>query len=214
MMNQATTDEPQMGGTPVSASGPFPAGNADNADATGTPPSVTPDNANTAGLAAKDEPALAAVLKLKAAAYVPPFASFVRGLGISDDSLGVGRYLSIPAEVFKLMMASLIKQGFFDERWYLETYPDVAQAIRNGRLKSALDHYAFTGYYEGRSPGPKPIDQAWYLEQNKDVEEAITLQDVVDAQEHYNQNGYFEGRAASAGEAPDVDAWANVLRLY
>jgi hypothetical protein len=147
-------------------------------------------------------------------AYVPPFTSFSRGLGISEHALAPGRELRISSEVFRLMIASLIKQSFFDERWYLETYPDVAQAIRHGQVKSAIDHYAFTGYYEGRSPGPKPIDQAWYLEQNKDVEAGIARQDIVDAREHYNHNGYFEGRAANADEALVVQAWTEVLRLY
>jgi hypothetical protein len=119
--------------------------------------------------------------------------------------------LKVPAKVFRLIITSLIKQGFFDEAWYLQTYPDVAEAIRSGRVKSAIDHYASSGYYEGRSPGPKPIDQAWYLQHNKDVADGIARQDVVDAQEHYSHNGYFEGRAADANEALDVREWAEVL---
>jgi hypothetical protein len=147
-------------------------------------------------------------------AYVPPFASFSRGLGISERAVAPGRELRITSDVFRLMIASLIKQSFFDERWYLETYPDVALAIREGHVISAVDHYASTGYYEGRSPGSKPVDQAWYLENNKDVAGAIAREEVVDAQEHYDHNGYFEGRAANAEEAPDVEAWAATLRLH
>lgn len=145
--------------------------------------------------------------------YVPPFASFSRALGITQRSIATGRYVSIPTEVFRLLMASLIKQGYFDERWYLENYPDVAEAFRNGQVKSALDHYAFAGYYEGRRPGPKQIDQAWYLKRYTDVQVGLAGQDSVDAQEHYNRHGYFEGRAADADEALDVQAWADVFRL-
>jgi SAM-dependent methyltransferase len=39
----------------------------------------------------------------------------------------------------------------FDSAYYLETYPDVAQAIEAGDYKSAYDHYRRHGRLEGRS---------------------------------------------------------------
>jgi hypothetical protein len=38
----------------------------------------------------------------------------------------------------------------FDEHFYLATYPDVAQAVRDGIFASALDHYTRVGRLEGR----------------------------------------------------------------
>jgi hypothetical protein len=37
-----------------------------------------------------------------------------------------------------------------DEQWYVETYPDVAEAVRDGSIASAKEHFLFWGYVEGR----------------------------------------------------------------
>src|SRR5437667_3603404 len=42
----------------------------------------------------------------------------------------------------------------FDEEWYLREYRDVAEAVRSGRLASALQHYLLFGFAEGRLPLP------------------------------------------------------------
>jgi len=42
----------------------------------------------------------------------------------------------------------------FDETFYLRLYPDVAQAVRNGDLGSAHEHYVLFGQKEGRKPAP------------------------------------------------------------
>ena len=38
----------------------------------------------------------------------------------------------------------------FTEKVYLELYPDVANAIKNGTCKSGFDHYKEYGFKEGR----------------------------------------------------------------
>ncbi len=54
----------------------------------------------------------------------------------------------------------------FDEAWYLARYPDVAEAVRRGDLRSGLEHYLVSGRREGRFPSPghhegdRP-DEAW-----------------------------------------------------
>jgi SAM-dependent methyltransferase len=40
----------------------------------------------------------------------------------------------------------------FDEAWYLARYPDVAEAVRRGDLRSGLEHYLACGRQEGRFP--------------------------------------------------------------
>jgi SAM-dependent methyltransferase len=40
----------------------------------------------------------------------------------------------------------------FDEAWYLVRYPDVAEAVRRGDLRSGLEHYLACGRQEGRFP--------------------------------------------------------------
>jgi len=40
----------------------------------------------------------------------------------------------------------------FDEDFYLTNFPDAAQAVQQGKFRSALDHYALVGSVEGRLP--------------------------------------------------------------
>lgn len=42
----------------------------------------------------------------------------------------------------------------FDSRWYLDRHPDVADAIRKGKMATALHHFLTWGSHENRSPGP------------------------------------------------------------
>lgn len=42
----------------------------------------------------------------------------------------------------------------FDERAYLAAWPDVAEAVRRGEIKSAFVHYMMMGRKEGR---PRPV---------------------------------------------------------
>lgn len=44
----------------------------------------------------------------------------------------------------------------FDERWYLHTYTDAAQAVSDGVYYDALHHYLDVGRRMGRQPGPMP----------------------------------------------------------
>lgn len=40
----------------------------------------------------------------------------------------------------------------FDEAYYLNRYPDVAEAVREGKISSGQEHYQVSGRSEGRSP--------------------------------------------------------------
>lgn len=70
-----------------------------------------------------------------------------------------------------------------DERWYLQKYPDVANAG-----VSALDHFMTVGWAEGRNPCAL-FDTEWYLKQNPDVEVA-----GLNPLTHYTDFGWTEGR--------------------
>ncbi|MEI7436708.1 MAG: hypothetical protein WCL16_07880 [bacterium] len=41
----------------------------------------------------------------------------------------------------------------FDPVYYLKRYPDIAAAVKDGKVASALEHYEPTGHREGRLPG-------------------------------------------------------------
>src|SRR5436305_600112 len=72
--------------------------------------------------------------------------------------------------------------GFFESRWYRNTYPDIPLAM------SPLEHYARFGASERRSPGPH-FNSSWYLAKYRDVAES-----GADPLLHYIEFGRYEGR--------------------
>jgi hypothetical protein len=104
-------------------------------------------------------------------------------------------YVSIPEQLFRRILASAIKQkGGFDEKFYLEKYPDIANAVRSKKIESGLDHYVETGYFENRWPRKLIVDERYYLEENPDVADAVRKGLVESAQKHFEQAGFIEGR--------------------
>ena len=75
---------------------------------------------------------------------------------------------------------------YFNIKWYLETYPDVAEAGFH-----PVEHYLLYGAAEGRLPSPD-FDGKWYLIRYPDVEKA-GLNPLV----HYETYGKGEGRVVS-----------------
>ena len=71
----------------------------------------------------------------------------------------------------------------FDDEFYLEQNPDVAEAGVD-----PAKHYYETGFKEGRDPN-KIFDTDFYLAQNPDV-----AQNGVNPLKHYRENGRNEGR--------------------
>lgn len=57
--------------------------------------------------------------------------------------------------------------AFFDEQFYLETNPDVAEAIKNGDYTSGWDHYMKSGSLQNRAPNK--IDAPYFVAQQDDV---------------------------------------------
>ena len=90
----------------------------------------------------------------------------------------------------------------FDEALYLAANPDVAEAVRNGTIRSGFDHYRQYGFAEGRTGGG--FDEAQYLANNPDVAEAVRNGTIASGREHYRLYGINENRplAASTITAP------------
>src|SRR5258706_14633904 len=51
----------------------------------------------------------------------------------------------------------------WDEQWYLQRYPDIADAIAVGRINDPLLHYLEWGHGEGRFPSHTAEEQARYF---------------------------------------------------
>ncbi len=103
-------------------------------------------------------------------------------------------YVAVDRDFWQSLFSTRISDVDVDEQWYLRRYPDVASAIRNGRLNSGHEHYVQIGYLEHRMPYSIEVDSNWYLSQYADVNEAVLNRTFASAQDHFEERGYREGR--------------------
>lgn len=85
---------------------------------------------------------------------------------------------------------TIIQREPFDEEWYLETYPDIWDAVKAGKIRSGRQHYIETGYFEGRLPGLFGFKVENYLELNPDLRHLSKEK----ALQHFLYSGYHENR--------------------
>jgi len=124
--------------------------------------------------------------------YLPPFDLVRRSVEIS--SVRGELRVSVAYDDFIRILRMMISGIEVNEEWYLDEHQDIAQAVREGSIKSAKQHFTDDGYFEGRLPFPMPVDEQWYLEHYPDVAESIRNGLVESAQQHFVQDGYREGR--------------------
>jgi hypothetical protein len=91
-----------------------------------------------------------------------------------------------PFDADEVQARLVVRSGFYDEQWYLATYPEVAKS-----KLSPLRHFLKHGREKGHSPGPR-FDAEAYVANNADVA-AIKINPLI----HYLQFGQAEGRAIS-----------------
>jgi hypothetical protein len=124
--------------------------------------------------------------------YLPPFDLIRRSVEISTvkGELRVG----VSYDDFIKILRMMISGAEVDEEWYLGENADIAQAVREGSIRSAKQHFTDDGYFEGRLPFPMPVDERWYLQQYLDVAESVRNGTVESGQQHFSEDGYREGR--------------------
>jgi hypothetical protein len=110
-------------------------------------------------------------------------------------------YFAVEQHFFYNLMESYLSRIYVDEQWYLNTYPDIRDAVSNGAASSAAEHFRRFGYYEHRKPYQINVDEAWYLEAYPDVKSAIDAGHFTSAQNHFDVLGYKEGRIPFANFA-------------
>jgi hypothetical protein len=124
---------------------------------------------------------------------VASFSSLKKQLPITTNS---GRVMvNIPYDDFVEVLKLVLRGVAVDETWYLNRYPDVAEAVNKGVFKSAWHHYVESGYFEDRWPVEPRIDESWYLERYTDVADGIRSGLIKTALAHFVEHGYQEGRA-------------------
>jgi len=106
-------------------------------------------------------------------------------------------------EVDKMLIRSLLEAAAstvrLDEDWYLNLYPDVVDAIKNGLFENAKHHYVKFGYFEDRFPYPILVDETFYKTANKDIADSIRNGTMKSCQWHFDHYGFKEGRLPYEG---------------
>lgn len=129
--------------------------------------------------------------------YVPPFEG-IKAL-VSFSAVKGELVVKATMTQFTDLIQTLLHDLEVDEPWYLERYPDVAEAVAKGVVTSARQHFLSNGYFEGRLPFAVKVDEAWYLAQNPGVADYIARGELESAQQHFEEYGYLEGRRPFAG---------------
>ncbi|HXT80785.1 MAG TPA: hypothetical protein VN702_14575 [Acetobacteraceae bacterium] len=124
--------------------------------------------------------------------YLPPFDVIKRSVEITTSR---GQLIATASYENLITMIKLLLSGVdVDEEWYLRQYPDVAEAIADGKIKSAKQHFVDNGYFEGRLPFAITVDENWYQKQYPDVAKSIQSGGEPSGQTHFARDGYKEGR--------------------
>ena len=110
-----------------------------------------------------------------------------------------GRYIEVAEDKFHKLLKLILESIHVDEDWYRQTYSDVEEAIQNGQVGSARDHYMEAGFFEDRFPHWIVVDASWYLKNNPDVVDAIKSGKIASAEEHFQRAGFKEGRLPFPG---------------
>jgi hypothetical protein len=124
--------------------------------------------------------------------YLPPFEVLKSYITISNVKGEL--MVSCSYENLVHLLRQVIIGVEVNEPWYLEQYPDIAEAVENGSVKSARLHFVNDGYFEGRLPFPILVDERYYLAENAGVADYVRKGMLETGQQHFDENGYTEGR--------------------
>jgi phytanoyl-CoA hydroxylase len=95
----------------------------------------------------------------------------------------------------------------FDEAWYLQAYPDIAKAVQDGAIPSALTHYIRFGREEGRLP--IAFDPNWYSRVYPVAAQEVGSTDAHALHQHYLSVGLFRGYRPH----PSADRLKNAAKI-
>ncbi len=122
------------------------------------------------------------------------FSSMLRKFNIQGWDSGQGE-VTLARKNFEELIKNIAAKNKFDEKWYLDTYPDVRQAVRDGLFASAHEHYIERGYFENRIPSRPNFNADAYLRRYADLQHLRGADDIeASAYDHFRRYGFREGR--------------------
>ena len=143
--------------------------------------------------------------------FVPPYDVLLRHLGLTREELDKQAQVTIPAKVLKFLLQREVRNADFNEKGYLASNTDVADAIRKKQIASARDHYVSFGYFECRRGATPEVDEGWYVRSHPDAAAALRKKVVTSAVDHYERYGLEEFRPPNEASQDDVYAWKAIL---
>jgi len=142
-----------------------------------------------AGSAGGRDPGQKSAMREGTYMYVPPFDSLLQAIGMTRAEFESSTEVTIPSELFKLLLQVAVVNSDFNEAGYLRANPDVAEAVREGSPDEARIHYAGFGFFEGRGGATPEVDESWYLHNYRDVANAVGSGQIGSASEHFRVIG-------------------------
>lgn len=149
---------------------------------------------------------------MQAPEYLPHIDLLLQALRVNRDRLNSKSKVAIDAKLLRGLVQAMVARAPFSDEFYLQTYPDIAQAHAAGTIPDLHRHFIESGFFEGRFGVPPTVDEAFYTSYYKDVGQAVTRGDIPSATEHYLRQGAAEGRIPNRNVKPEVDYWISVLR--
>jgi hypothetical protein len=144
--------------------------------------------------------------------YLPHIELLLQALRINRERLSSKSKVAIDAKLLRGLIQAITARTAFSPEFYLQTYPDIADAHAEGNIPDLQRHFVEAGYFEGRFGAPPPVDEAFYTTYYKDVGQAVARGDITSATEHYLRQGAAEGRVPNRQIKLEVDSWSSVLR--
>ena len=139
--------------------------------------------------------------------YVPPFDSILRSINLDRAAFETTEQVTVPKELFRLLLQVALAASDFNEEGYLEDNPDIAGAVQVGKIKDSRTHYIGFGFFEGRLGATPEVDAKWYLATYSDVAQAVKQGKVISAKLHYDVAGAGEGRSPNSNYSAVAAQW-------
>lgn len=102
--------------------------------------------------------------------------------------------VQLSVDLLKTLLRLALEQVTVDEQHYLQSNPDIVEAVSSGLFASARHHYIEFGFFEDRLPHMVEVDEDFYYKTNPDIATSVRAGVISSAQDHFEKYGYKEGR--------------------
>jgi hypothetical protein len=143
---------------------------------------------------------------------LPNGLALLNALNLTPERLWSGSKIALPLSVVRLLLSVAISNLPFDETFYKDTYPDLADAYSSGSITNLRKHFNEQGYLEGRFGVRPNVDEKFYTQTYDDVAIAISRGQIGSGYEHYVGRGASEGRFANSEEMNLLKPWLEVIQ--